>query len=79
MGPTDPARSDADAHTSRPAAVQAIVEVTDTVSLPYTTGLQRVARELMARLGPAGADVDETGNGIADAASGIGYRPVISP
>lgn len=77
MGPTDPARSDADAHTSRPAAVQAIVEVTDTVSLPYTTGLQRVARELMARLGPAGADVDETGNGIADAASGIGYRPVV--
>ncbi|UDY34741.1 glycosyltransferase family 4 protein [Dermatobacter hominis] len=32
--------------------LEAIVEVTDTVALPYTTGLQRVARELMARLGP---------------------------
>lgn len=39
MGPTD-------------AAVRTLVEVTDTVSLPYTTGMQRVARELLARLAP---------------------------
>ncbi|MBS1838009.1 MAG: glycosyltransferase family 4 protein [Actinobacteria bacterium] len=29
-----------------------LVEVTDTVSLPYTTGMQRVARELLSRLVP---------------------------
>ena len=32
------------------APVEVLVEVTDTVSLPYTTGLQRVTRELLARL-----------------------------
>jgi glycosyltransferase involved in cell wall biosynthesis len=36
--------------------LEAIVEVTDTVALPYTTGLQRVARELMARLEPTDGD-----------------------
>ena len=30
--------------------VEVLVEVTDTVSLPYTTGIQRVTRELLARL-----------------------------
>jgi len=76
MGPTDPARSDADAPTSTPAAVQAIVEVTDTVSLPYTTGLQRVARELMARLGPSPSNL-EAHDAMPAASNAIGYRPVV--
>ena len=32
-----------------------LVEVTDTVSVPYTTGLQRVARELLTRLPRSGS------------------------
>lgn len=31
--------------------VRVYVEVTDTVSIPYTTGIQRVVREIVARLG----------------------------
>ena len=42
--------------------VQALVEMTDTVGLPYTTGLQRVARELVARLPAEGP---------------VAYRPVV--
>lgn len=58
MGPTDAARSTS---PGRPQAVlqddtrRVLVEVTDTVSLPYTTGMQRVARELLARLAPTDA------------------------
>src|SRR5690242_8477586 len=47
--------------------LEAIVEVTDTVALPYTTGLQRVARELMARLGPDPASHEGP----------VGYRPAV--
>jgi len=43
MGPTKRNATD--------APLRVLVEVTDTVSLPYTTGMQRVARELLARLG----------------------------
>lgn len=35
--------------------VDVLVEVTDTVSVPYTTGLQRVTRELLTRLPRAGS------------------------
>ena len=42
----------ADTDVAHPAtgSVEVLVEVTDTVSVPYTTGLQRVTRELLARL-----------------------------
>lgn len=59
MGPTDAARSSSADASRRTGPVQApdvLVEVTDTVSLPYTTGMQRVARELLSRLAPAGED-----------------------
>ena len=71
MGHTSSARLDGDA----PHQLQAIVEVTDTVSLPYTTGLQRVARELMARLSPP---VEEEQPDLAALpGTGITYRPVV--
>lgn len=70
MGPTDVARSTSPGGPDRSAAdtrVHALVEVTDTVSLPYTTGMQRVARELLARLAPPQPDPAEP----------ILYRPVV--
>ncbi len=47
--------TDADVAASHPRSVEVIVEVTDTVSVPYTTGLQRVTRELVARLPRTGS------------------------
>lgn len=74
MGTIDPARPHVEpsspAAPSHPA-VTAVIEVTDTVALPYTTGLQRVARELVSRLA---TDPDRSAVG-ADA--GIRYRPAV--
>lgn len=49
------------------APLRVLVEVTDTVSLPYTTGMQRVARELLARLGTHDQGLDGR----------ISYTPVV--
>ncbi len=54
--------------------LEAIVEVTDTVALPYTTGLQRVARELMARLAP---DQPDGGPASSEVGGVIAYRPAV--
>ncbi len=50
--PLSPAPRDLSQGTERTVEVpvEVLVEVTDTVSLPYTTGLQRVTRELLVRL-----------------------------
>lgn len=51
------AASSTDEATSVPhrasSGPRVLVEVSDTVTLPYTTGMQRVARELLARLAPS--------------------------
>lgn len=84
MGPTDPARPHTDPTT--PRTVTAVVEVTDTVSLPYTTGLQRVARELVSRLAGTpdpGPNGNEPGSPTAAAtdrsrhSAAIAYRPAV--
>lgn len=67
MGPTDAARP----QSAPPRHVQAVVEMTDTVSLPYTTGLQRVARELMSRLDPPRSEP------AAPPVGGVTYRPAM--
>lgn len=80
MGTIDPARPHVEpsspAAPSHPA-VTAVIEITDTVALPYTTGLQRVARELVSRLA---ADPDRSAVGAAtdaDADAAIRYRPTV--
>lgn len=80
MGTIDPPRPHVEpsspAAPSHPA-VTAVIEITDTVALPYTTGLQRVARELVSRLA---ADPDRSAVGAAtdaDADAAIRYRPTV--
>ncbi|MFZ4432359.1 MAG: glycosyltransferase family 4 protein [Microthrixaceae bacterium] len=53
--PTPLPPADTDVAEPSTESVEVLVEVTDTVSVPYTTGLQRVTRELLARLPRTGS------------------------
>lgn len=53
--------------------MRTLVEVTDTVSLPYTTGMQRVARELLTRLA---TPADEVPDPVEDPAL-VEFHPVV--
>ncbi len=53
--PTPSPSADTDVAHAGTESVEVLVEVTDTVTVPYTTGLQRVTRELLARLPRTGS------------------------